>query len=94
LDGNYAPKWVSFGRTSTCARTVQILAENRIVASHPRHTAARLVIDPSHYDGLPTDQVIPPPPLGKMGRRLQALAQEPVVHRSIDLYARLAEVAR
>lgn len=77
-----------------CARTVQILAENRIVASHPRHTAARLVIDPSHYDGLPTDQVIPPPPLGKMGRRLQALAQEPVVHRSIDLYARLAEVAR
>jgi hypothetical protein len=34
-----------------------------------------------------------PPPLGRMGA-VAALAQEPVVHRSIDLYARLAEVAR
>lgn len=77
-----------------CARTVQILADNRIIARHARHTAARLIIDPAHYDGLSTPQVIPPPPLGKMGRRLQELAQEAVVHRSIDLYARLTEVAR
>jgi hypothetical protein len=52
------------------------------------------VIDPRHYDGLPTDRVMPPPPMGRMGRRLQELAEEPVVHRSIDLYARLLEVAR
>jgi transposase len=77
-----------------CARTVQMLADNRIIASHPRHSAARLLIDPAHYDGQPTDRVIPPPPLGKMARRLQELAQEAVVHRSIDLYARLTEVAR
>lgn len=77
-----------------CARTVQILTNNAIVASHPRHTAARLVIDPAHYEGLPTERVIPPPPLGRMGRRLQELGQEPVTHRSIDLYARLLEVAR
>lgn len=77
-----------------CARTVQILANNAIIASHPRHTAARLVIDPAHYEGLPTERVIPPPPLGRMGRLLQELAQEPVAHRSIDLYARLLEVAR
>jgi transposase len=77
-----------------CARTVQILANNAVIASHPQHTAARLVIDPRHYDGLPTDRVVPPPPLGRMGRRLQELAEEPVVHRSIDLYARLLEVAR
>jgi transposase len=77
-----------------CARTVQILANNAIIASHPRHTAARLVIDPAHYEGLATERVIPPPPLGKMGRLMQQLAQEPVVHRSIDLYARLLEGAR
>jgi hypothetical protein len=73
---------------------VQILANNAIIASHPRHTAARLVIDPAHYEGLATERVIPPPPLGKMGRLMQQLAQEPVVHRSIDLYARLLEGAR
>jgi transposase len=77
-----------------CARTVQILAQNAIIASHPRHTSARVLIDPAHYEGVSSERVIAPPPLGKMGQRLQALAQEPVVHRSIDLYARLLEVAR
>jgi hypothetical protein len=40
------------------------------------------------------ERVLPPPPLGRMGQRMLELAQEPVVHRSIDLYARLLEVAR
>jgi len=40
------------------------------------------------------DRVIAPPPLGRMGRRLQALAEAPVMQRSIELYAALAEVAR
>ena len=35
-----------------------------------------------------------PQPLGRMGRRLQEIAESPVQHRSIELYARLAEVAR
>lgn len=77
-----------------CATTVQILAENAIVAVHPRHTAHRLVIDPKHYEGVSTERVIAPAPLGKMGARMLELAAEPVAHRAIDLYARLAEVAR
>jgi transposase len=77
-----------------CANTVQFLAHNTVVAVHPRHTAERLVIDPAHYEGASTPRVVAPPPLGRLGRRLQELAQKPVVHRSMDLYALLAEVAR
>jgi hypothetical protein len=77
-----------------CANTVQVLAGNRIVAIHPRRSTARLLIDPAHYDGPPTERVMPPPPLGKMGQLLREIAAEPVVHRSIDLYAQLLEVAR
>jgi hypothetical protein len=38
--------------------------------------------------------VTAPPPLGRMGARMQELAAAPVARRSIDLYAALAEVAR
>jgi len=77
-----------------CATTVQVIADTQIIAVHPRHTAERLVIDPRHYEGESTDRVLAPPPLGRMGRAMMALANTPVTHRSIDLYARLAEVAR
>jgi hypothetical protein len=77
-----------------CATSVQILAEARIVATHPRHTRERLLIDPAHYEGPGTARVAAPVPLGRLGRRLQELAQAPVAHRAIELYARLAEVAR
>lgn len=77
-----------------CATTVQILAGMRIVAVHPRHTPERIVIDPKHYEGPGTARVAPPTPLGRMGARLQELARVPVAHRAIELYARLAEVAR
>lgn len=73
---------------------VQILANARIIAEHPRHTAARLVIDPAHYEGPGTRFVQPPTPLGRLGRRLQELAFVPVERRPLDLYAALAEVAR
>lgn len=73
---------------------VQVLAGNDIVAEHPRHTAARLVINPAHYEGTGTDRVRPPTPLGRLGARLQELAQMPVERRPLDLYAALAEVAR
>jgi hypothetical protein len=77
-----------------CAATVQVLAEGQVVATHPRHTRERLVIDPAHYEGAPTAEVAPPPPLGRMGRRLQEIARLPVERRPLDLYAALAEVAR
>jgi len=93
----YSVPFAYIGRTVEvrgCAGCVQILADNAIIAVHPRHSAERLLLDPAHYEGTATDRVVPPPPLGRMGRALQELAQEPVLHRSIDLYARLTEVAR
>ena len=76
------------------AGVVQILAEQSIIAEHPRHTERRLVIDPAHYEGRGTATVSAPTPLGRLGRRLQEFAAMPVEQRPIDLYAALAEVAR
>ena len=77
-----------------CAATIQVVHESQIIAVHPRHTNERLVIDPGHYDGMSTDRVQAPPPLGRMGRRMLELAAEPVARRSLDYYHALAEVAR
>ena len=63
-------------------------------AKHPRGTAARLVIDQTHYDGPSDDRVIAPPPLGRMGRKVQELIDAPVAHRAIETCHLLVEVAR
>ena len=77
-----------------CAETVQILADGEVVREHPRHTEERVLIDVSCYEGEATDRVLPPPPLGKLGQRLQEIQALPVERRPLDLYAALAEVAR
>jgi hypothetical protein len=41
----------------------------------------------AHYAGEATEAVVPPPPLGCMGRRLQEIAALPVEARPVDLYA-------
>jgi hypothetical protein len=76
------------------AGAVQVLKACEMVAIHPRGTERRLLIDQRHYDGPNTERVIAPPPLGRMGARIQELAQAPVARHSIELYAALAEVAR
>lgn len=76
------------------AGAVQVLKSCEIVARHPRRTDARLLIDQAHYDGPSDDRVIAPPPLGRMGRKIQELIDAPVAHRAIETYHRLAEVAR
>jgi transposase len=76
------------------AGIVQILAGGRIVQSYPRGTAERVLIDPRCYEGEATQRVRPPPPLGRMGKRLQEIAALPVEQRPLDLYAALAEEAR
>jgi transposase len=73
---------------------VRIVKDGQVVAVHPRGTSARLLIDQTHYDGPNTDRVVAPPPLGRLGARIQELAATPVARRAIDLYAALAEVAR
>jgi transposase len=77
-----------------CANTVQFLHDGQVVAEHPRHTMARLLINPAHYEGPGDDRVDPPVPLGRMGRRLVEIAMQPVEVRPVNLYAALAEVAR
>jgi transposase len=77
-----------------CASGVQVLCDTEVVAVHRRHTRELLVIDPAHYEGEATERVLPPTPLGRMGRRLQEIAQLAPERRPLDLYAALAEVAR
>ena len=47
-----------------------------------------------HYEGEATEHVLPPTPLGRMGRRLQEIALLAPEQRPLDLHAALAEVAR
>jgi hypothetical protein len=77
-----------------CAGRVQILAEGGVVAEYPRRSEERILIDPRCYEGEATDRVLPPKPLGRMGRRLQEILEMPVELRPVDLYAACAEVAR
>lgn len=94
---SYSVPFYLIGRTVEvrgCARVVQVLADGGVVACHPRHTPERVVLDPTHFDGEATADVLPPLPLGRMGRRLQELAAMPPEVRPLDLYAALAEVAR
>lgn len=77
-----------------CSGRVQILGDGEVVVEYPRDTEERILIDPECYEGKATDRVLPPPPLGRMGRKLQEICETPVERRPIDLYAALAEVAR
>jgi hypothetical protein len=77
-----------------CGGVVQVWHDGAVVAEHPRRTVERLLLDPSHYDGEADERVIPPVPLGRMGRRLQEILELPVEQRPLDLYAALAEVSR
>jgi transposase len=64
-----------------------------IVKEYPRGTQERLLIDQACYEGE-SDVLDAPRRLGKMARKLQEFAAEPIQLRSIDMYARLAEVVR
>jgi transposase len=77
-----------------CAGRVQILADGQVVQQYARRTRERVLIDPACYEGEATEHVLAPPPLGRMGRRLQEIAALPVEARPVDLYAALTEVAR
>lgn len=77
-----------------CAGKVQIVIGSKIVREYPRHTAQRVLIDESCYQGDSTERVLAPPPLGRMGQKLAQIYATPVEQRPLDLYAALAEVAR
>lgn len=79
-----------------CHGFVQIVdrRDGRILRQYPRNTAELLLIDPTCYEGSSTAEVAAPKPLGRIARRLTEIAALPVQHRSIEIYAALAEVAR
>jgi transposase len=79
-----------------CAGRVQIVDPGTatVLVVYPRHSRELILIDPRIYDGPEDPRVARPTPLGAMGRRLAELASQGTEHRSIDLYAALAEVAR
>lgn len=79
-----------------CSESVQIVDPQTaaVLIAYPRHTSERILIDPRCYEGPGTAEVAPPKPLGRMARKLQEIASQPVERRPVDLYAALAEVAR
>jgi len=76
------------------AGRVQVLADHQVIATHPRHTPERILIDPAHYEGPSTATVEAPMPLGRIGKKLQRIAAMRPEQRPLNLYATLAEVAR
>jgi hypothetical protein len=81
-----------------CSGMVQFLDREtgHVIKEYPRGTPARILLDPDREEHPDTDggRVLPPPPLGRMGRRLAEILAMPVAQRPVDLYAALAEVAR
>lgn len=77
-----------------CATTVQIVADHKVLREYPRRTEQRILLGEGCYEGVSTANVLAPPPLGRMGKRLAEICAMPVEKRPIDLYAALAEVAR
>lgn len=93
----YSVPFQHVGRTVEvrgCAGRVQILLDGTVLREYPRHTAERILVDPSCYEGESTDRVLAPTPLGKLGSRLEQIYAMPVEQRPVDLYADLAEVQR
>lgn len=79
-----------------CSGFIQIVdrGDGQIIKQYPRNTVQLLFVDSDCYDGGATERVHAPRPLGKMARKLDQIAAQPVQLRSIEIYAQLAEVAR
>lgn len=85
---------------------VVVRAGGEEVARHPRHTRARLVIDPAHFEGESTADVLRPTPLGYRARlqvaglsgpsrtALWLLPEPDRIRRPLDAYAELVEALR
>jgi hypothetical protein len=67
------------------AAHVVVHADGREIARHARRTAARLLLEPAHFEGESTERVLRPTPLGRR-------AQLQVRGLSSPSRARLAEV--
>jgi transposase len=87
-------------------RHVVVRGGGREIARHLRNTAQRLVLDPDHYEGESTDQVLRPTPLGVRARLQMAgfssagrsalllMPERERIARPLADYAALVEAAR
>jgi len=69
--GTLAGRW----RCAAAPGRWQVLADAELLIEYPRRTDERILVDSSCYEGPATDRVHAPPPLGKMGRRLQEIVE-------------------
>jgi len=60
---------------------VEIYRQNQLLATYPRGTDCRLLLDQSHYEGESTESVIAPTPLGQ-------IAKEIVIEKSWEVPSR------
>lgn len=80
------------------AHDVVIRGDGAELARHPRHTAQRLLLDPTHYEGPSTARVLAPVPLGRRGQAQvltdPRLPAPTAVARALESYAVLIDGAR
>ncbi len=73
-----------------CAGIVEIHAtDGAHLASYPRGTACRLLLDQRHTQGLDSEMVLAPTPLGRIGRAITLERSWEVGRRGIDAYCEL-----
>ena len=82
----------SFVQVRGCAGKVKIFKDQKLIATHPRHTERLLVIDQSHYEGKSTKDVASPEKLGRVTRALLECFDIPVEKRAVKVYEKLVEV--
>jgi transposase len=79
------------------AQHVVVVAEGRELTRHARHTAARLVLTPTHYEGESTQAVRAPTPLGRRAQLqlagLRDLPTSTMIARPLSAYVALVEEA-
>jgi transposase len=73
-----------------CAGTVEIFAaDGQHLASYPRGTDCRLLLDQRHAEGHGDDRVMPPTPLGELAQAIVLERSWEVARRPIDDYLEL-----
>ena len=79
-----------------CSTVVQIVDrhDGQVLKQYPRNTEQKTLISPDCYEGESTQRVSAPKPLGQISRALEEIAATPVQLRSIDIYERIAGLAK
>ncbi len=69
-----------------CAEAVEIYSGRDLVATYPRRTDCRILLDQRLYDGEGDERVARPVPLGKVGREIALERSWEAPVRSLDTY--------